>query len=362
MSTTQEYEGTTRGSEGYIDDHNEVPDNYVEPNENERVHEEHMCAEDGDDKEEGADIDDDGCHVDGNVERLAADHEKHAQSGVRMRSRSPRSQPRDVQRPVAMIHGGIMYVPDGRMLTERALRRHQRLMSRDDMSQREQSGPPSQPGSSTPSDVLITSMAWPTTPPPAQPDMVPRPIEDDLGAVGAAQAYPFARAADVVEDIIKEVRPTDLVQVIPLAAYHWRDVEKIIIPAQSKVEAYSPVDLRISRWELYQEIRQVPIMFYGKVIRTILLPWHVTLEDAMDRIENRAPPHKHWLLTAVSPQNWVLHQLMLPEHVREELCELDQLRERATSRLAKYLSECELSILKRHNSGRSIPTWTLRIS
>ena len=102
----------------------------------------------------------------------------------------------------------------------------------------------------------------------------------------------MARATEVVEYLISIVKPTDLVQVIPLAAFHWRDVEKIIIPEQTKVEGHDLVDLRSSRWELYQHVRQVPIMAHGKLLRSIVLPWHVTMENARIRIEERAPQHK----------------------------------------------------------------------
>ena len=45
-------------------------------------------------------------------------------------------------------------------------------------------------------------------------------------------------------------KPTDLVQVLPMSAYLWKDVEKILIPPQTKVRAHDPIDLRLSRWEL----------------------------------------------------------------------------------------------------------------
>ena len=175
------------------------------------------------------------------------------------------------------------------------------------------------------SDALLTCCAWPLSPPPAQPDMVPKPIEDDLGAVGAVQAYPYT---NVVEEVIKQVKPSDLVQVLPLSAFFW----KIVLPPQTKVDAYEPVDLRSSRWELYQHIRQVPVMTMGIVQKTLILPCHITLHHAKMRIDERAPPHKHWLLTAASPQDWVLHQIMLPDSVREELHEVDLLREQARQR------------------------------
>ena len=39
-----------------------------------------------------------------------------------------------------------------------------------------------------------------------------------------------------------------------------------------------------------------------------------------------APSHRHHLLIAASPTNWLLHQLVLPEDVRLDLCDPDRLR------------------------------------
>ena len=120
------------------------------------------------------------------------------------RSRSPQTMT-SMQYPRAMVNGGILYVPDEQSLTERALRRHRRLMAR--VEGHEVHGrTPSRAASSAPSDALLTCSAWPVSPPPAQPDMIPRPIEDDLGPVGAIRAYPYTKAIDVVEKIIDHVQ------------------------------------------------------------------------------------------------------------------------------------------------------------
>ena len=106
---------------------------------------------------------------------------------------------------------------------------------------------------------MITSTAWPSTPPPAQPDMHVKPI-DDVGAVGMIQASPTSDMTDVVMDLINQVKPNDLAQVEPLSAMRWRDVERIVLPPQHIVDAYMPIDMRVTRWELYQDIRHVPVM------------------------------------------------------------------------------------------------------
>ena len=105
----------------------------------------------------------------------------------------------------------------------------------------------------------------------------------------------------------------------------WKDAEKVILPPQTRVHAFSPIDLRINRWELFQDVRHIPLMSDGKIQHTIVLPWHVTMDNAKLRSDERAPKHQHWLLTAASPQKWILHQLILPEDVHLDLFELERL-------------------------------------
>ena len=104
-------------------------------------------------------------------------------------------------------------------------------------------------------------------------------------------------------------------------------MERIVLPPQQKVEAYLPIDLRITRWELYQELRHVPIMSGGRLVHTLILPWHISMDAARLRIEESAPPNHNWLLTANSPDNWMVHQLPLPERVRAKLQELERIKQ-----------------------------------
>ena len=85
--------------------------------------EEHACSEDGDVPEDG----------DTN-EVYDMEHEDEHEQGMGGRPTRSRSPPRAPfpQQPAAMVYGGVLYMPDEQILTERALRRHRRLMARVD--------------------------------------------------------------------------------------------------------------------------------------------------------------------------------------------------------------------------------------
>ena len=56
------------------------------------------------------------------------------------------------------------------------------------------------------------------------------------------------------------------------------------------------------------------------------------MDNAKIRIDERAPTERDWILTAVSPSDWILHQLPLPDHLREDLQELEWWRDQARQR------------------------------
>ena len=126
--------------------------------------------------------------------------------------------------------------------------------------------------------------------------------------------------------IISQTKPSDLVQVIPLAAVTWHEVEKVVFPPQPRVTAHMPLDMRTSRWELYQCIREVPVMAGGRVVRTMIFPWHLHIEEARIRMEESAPENMHWMLSAVTSDDWIAHQLLLPQSVRQDLEDLERRR------------------------------------
>ena len=106
--------------------------------------------------------------------------------------------------PVAWVAGGLVYSPTERTLTVEQLRRHNmatrsRSRSRSRGPNRRQ--PDSVGSSSALSEVRLMSTAWPRTPPPAQPDLLVKPVFDDVGPVGTLSAFPTADVTEVTMDL-----------------------------------------------------------------------------------------------------------------------------------------------------------------
>ena len=93
------------------------------------------------------------------------------------------------------------------------------------------------------------------------------------------------------------------------------------------MKVFKPIDLRATRWELYQEVRHVPFTAGGKMQRTVVLPSHISMDTARQRIDDITPDNQLWTLAATSADNWILRQMILPEAARRDLAELGRLRD-----------------------------------
>ena len=240
-----------------------------------------------------------------------------------------------------------------RQMTMEAIARYQERMARRSRSRSRGEGrrsPNSIASTEASPEALLRSRALPVSPPPAQPDLLPRPIYDDIGAVGVLEAPPTARVVEVIRDLVEQISVHDLVHVEPICAYMWREVNMLRLPPQYRIRAFQPIDMRRTRWELYQSVRHVPLMANGLVQNTIVLPWHVTINEARYRIERRAPREQYWQLSAITPENWILHRLFLPEAVRNDLEELEELRNRGGMRPG-LVTEKLIDLTYHHNSS-----------
>ena len=172
----------------------------------------------------------------------------------------------------------------------------------------------------------IWSSAWPQSPPPAQPDRIQKVVWLEERQYGVVHAAPTATVSDVLDDLWDKVMPLSPFLVNPISAVLWHDVEflEIDLPVAAQVPTF--VDLRGDRWERLQKIRHVPVLEDGIVVNTVLLPWHMYLADAQDRLEECMIRDLTWRITAIDHENWVITSPQLPARVQDDLSQLNYLR------------------------------------
>ena len=76
----------------------------------------------------------------------------------------------------------------------------------------------------------------------------------------------------------------------------------------------------------FQQPRYVPVISFGEVPCTVVLPLHIDLELAQRRVHRASHVLRQWQLVTLSPESWVIHACPLPSDVLDMLDELDTWR------------------------------------
>ena len=95
-----------------------------------------------------------------------------------------------------------------------------------------------------------------------------------LNACGRVRAAPMARASDVVGDFILTIRPEDRVQIRPIAAIYWGQAVALSLDYPTPPSVQDFYDMRQTRWERQQRVRQIPVIQEGQVIDMVVTSWH----------------------------------------------------------------------------------------
>ena len=101
-------------------------------------------------------------------------------------------------------------------------------------------------------DAVLRSRALPGSPPAAQPDLIPRPVYDDVGVVGVLEAPPRARAVEVVRDLVVQTYVHDLVHIQSMGAYFWEEVQEEQDPSAEEEKTSLVVQVAHNRGEIYK--------------------------------------------------------------------------------------------------------------
>ena len=84
-----------------------------------------------------------------------------------------------------------------------------------------------------------------------------------------------------------------------------------------------PKDLRISRWEVFQHGRVIPVFANGDIEETVLVPSHLTMTQVQERLDSWRPWRLMCRLAAIDHVPWVIHRIPLPPiaiECVEEIC------------------------------------------
>ena len=154
------------------------------------------------------------------------------------------------------------------------------------------------------------------TPPDAQPPTCARPVVDADGFVGTIRAPEAAEVQEVLEDLRQRLKPLHPITVTPVNITQWREVDQVFFPEKTDSGISPYVDLR-TKWEKYQDIRYLPIIYAGVVKVHMVAPIGASLLE----IQGRVWAWSNWThtanITALGHDSWVVHMGRLPDKIVE---------------------------------------------
>ena len=86
------------------------------------------------------------------------------------------------------------------------------------------------------------------------------------------------------------------------------------------------LDMRQTRWELYQPVREIPVVSRGLVVDTVVIPKHLLMMQVQARLDYRAPYPYLWTLVALDHDNWVITVRDLSASIQFAMDSLERLR------------------------------------
>ena len=131
--------------------------------------------------------------------------------------------------------------------------------------------------------VALRSAVLLRTPPDAQPPTCSRSVIDRLGFVGSLRAPEYAEVHEALADIKARLHIMQPISTSPENVNVWREVDRVYFPEQVDPGASPCVDLR-TRWEKYQQIRYLPIVYSGVVKVPMLAPYSASLMEVQGRV------------------------------------------------------------------------------
>ena len=150
--------------------------------------------------------------------------------------------------------------------------------------------------------------------------------------VGYMWANPRARVGQVLQEIGDQLQLPMLLGVVPCQAITWNEVARIELYEKATVRRRRFTDLRISRWELYQQPREIPMLFEGAVIDHVVLPRALPMQIVQARLDTLATWREQVTLMVLDPTTWIIHKREIPATLMQGIYEMERMRRTGPTR------------------------------
>ena len=167
-------------------------------------------------------------------------------------------------------------------------------------------------GSASPTRHGWTSSASPHFLPAAQNEPICKPALEGEIPIGYIWADPASHVDRVIITMHRELKITVAVTHVPSHAQLWQEVTSLQLAPRRSYDMPYLKDLRISRWELYQHGRVIPVYYNGDIEETILVPSHLSMTKVQERLDAWRPWRLLYTLSAIDHITWIIRRAPLP--------------------------------------------------
>ena len=140
-------------------------------------------------------------------------------------------------------------------------------------------------------------------------------------------AEPSARPEEVARDMRDTLHLDYMPRYIPEEAVSYMDIDEWVMQDEIQVNAVNFKDLRVDAWERLQRTRMMVVLQEGVVQDTLVIPYHISIEEAQSRVDELFRTWEIHQVTAVNGRNWVVVRTTLPTGLLQIVDEWQDLRD-----------------------------------
>ena len=175
---------------------------------------------------------------------------------------------------------------------------------------------------------VIYSNVWPRDPPNAQSSPVTRPITCGDFTLGRCSADPDAEPFEIAEDVMHTLNISGYVVPQPQGVRTWSETHALRLQRPTEVRVPHSCDLRYTRWEYFDTPRIIPMVAgAGTLVSNIVVPASLPPDRVQLRLHRLANMDEHLQLNVINGSTWIIIRFILPQHIQNDLEELQYLRE-----------------------------------
>ena len=164
-------------------------------------------------------------------------------------------------------------------------------------------------------------------PPPAQANVIRRPVMDRDECIAHVWAAPQVKAAEALDYLNEKLNLIQDLKAQPRFAEYWEEIRSLEAPRKVYIDCERPIEIRRGPWEVRQVPKVIPILQRDLIAARFISSQQLSVRTTQSRIDDQAHHDEILVLITVGNQWHVIAHLM-PLAIRSRLQALEETLER----------------------------------